>query len=487
MPQLLLEFRSLGDVALASSTSVRPRHPCFAMLAALTFAACAGSDDTAESASIRAHGSAAALEAPGEPDVTVTRAADDATSEGTSDGAASTFSKYLALGDSFSASVEEDLPSLATCEARSKWAWPEVLFADEIEAKNASAAFTFRACSGATTADLAGQYPSPSDPFKGADTLITVTVGGNDVKVSSEILNCLTTDCVARGPEINRKIDEVAAPNLRAAFLNLRKTFPSAKIVAVGYPLLVEDGENACYEGQLTKPEATMIRSAITHMNKVIGDAAADAKISAVVAEVVSAFVGKEACSTEPYIGPATLHPTEIGHRAYAAVVGRAIASLVGTGKTDVGRTVASTPASNGSGSTAASTPGTSSGSDGASSKGGTAGGNNGKETNESDIPDEGNSSDEDADGSGAQDDADTADSDGDGDQDVADDDSDGEDGQDDADTADSDGDGDQDVAEDDSDGDDGQDDADTADSDGDGDQDVAEDDSDGDDGQDVG
>jgi lysophospholipase L1-like esterase len=324
MPGISFDFWWLRRAVLPHSRVARLRH-CALATAALACAACAGDvNDGEEGALTSSREPVAEPDTYHKPDHTLARAL-----YGTSEAAMGPFSKYLALGDSYSASVEGDWLSFLTCPSQSQSAWPNLLF-KEVVVTNEPSNTGFRACAGATTADLPGQYLGMTQSFQGPDTLITVTIGGNDIGVSSEVMECVShsINCDAKEAEIAQRIETIAAPNLRNAFANLRRTFPSATIVAVGYPLLLAEKVSNCFEGAVTQAEASMVREAVRHMNGVIALEADNAGIMAVTEEVAEAFAGHEVCSADPYIG-GTFHPTVAGHRLYSAVVSKAISGLI--------------------------------------------------------------------------------------------------------------------------------------------------------------
>ena len=92
--------------------------------------------------------------------------------------------EYVALGDSYASGVgtRDYFPDSGDCKRGPK-AYPQ-LWADE----HGVAKFSFDACSGAVTDDVnSGQLGSLS----GSTTLVTISVGGNDVGFSKTMESCL--------------------------------------------------------------------------------------------------------------------------------------------------------------------------------------------------------------------------------------------------------------------------------------------------------
>src|SRR5271166_3340131 len=106
---------------------------------------------------------------------------------------AQTAVRYVALGDSYSAGVGAGsyIGSSGSCD-RSTKAYPQLW-----AGAHAPASYAFIACSGATTASvISGQLSALSS----ATTLVSITVGGNDVGFPSVMETCLlssTSTCIS--------------------------------------------------------------------------------------------------------------------------------------------------------------------------------------------------------------------------------------------------------------------------------------------------
>jgi lysophospholipase L1-like esterase len=126
------------------------------------------------------------------------------------------------------------------------------------------------ACSGATTEQVLGpdlknnQPPQISVLQSAADrnSLITVTIGGNDANVLTEFLACLDGDCSGEGLRLKAFIDTDVYPRLVNTFTELRAAAPDAVILAVGYPHLVAPEDSAaCDATELGKQTPLVQRS----------------------------------------------------------------------------------------------------------------------------------------------------------------------------------------------------------------------------------
>src|SRR5689334_13094633 len=94
---------------------------------------------------------------------------------------AATAVHYVALGDSYSSGVGAGSTS-GSCSQTSN-AYPSLW-----AAANSPASFTFAACSGATTSDV---ISSQLSSLNSSTTLVSITIGGNDVGFSSIMETCV--------------------------------------------------------------------------------------------------------------------------------------------------------------------------------------------------------------------------------------------------------------------------------------------------------
>jgi lysophospholipase L1-like esterase len=311
--------------ALACSTSLQAWS---ALASVLASSACAVDPGTAQ------------------PDVlnpTVSFAADTATALPT----AGRYSTYIALGDSYSSAngVENEGP---VC-MRGDGAWPHLL-QPNLPLQDPSQLAVLEACSGATTAGILGvEQGMPPQinkvtsiaPATLESALITITIGGNDIGVSTELGYCLAGDCTKNEQRILGNIAKTRA-KLLTTFKELRRVAPKATIVAVGYPHLVAaTATTSCTDdptSEIELAERAMIRRTIDVMNATIKSAAADATIDSVIDEVVAAFEGREACAgtgndfihkvEEAALLVGIFHPNAAGNEAYSEAVLKGLARV---------------------------------------------------------------------------------------------------------------------------------------------------------------
>jgi lysophospholipase L1-like esterase len=179
---------------------------------------------------------------------------------------------YLALGDSYSSGegLEPFLPGAELGCNRSPFAYP-LLLRFETEANPSSRIPTvFRACSGAVTTDIhdgivGGAAAQTAQPIDTTVTLVTITIGGNNVRFSDIVAQCMLRDAcqdatyqqpspiLARpgitypatadfGTWAEEAIEKHLVPQLAIVYDGLRAKYPEARIVVIGYPYLFPTG-----------------------------------------------------------------------------------------------------------------------------------------------------------------------------------------------------------------------------------------------------
>jgi lysophospholipase L1-like esterase len=282
---------------------------------------------------------------------------------------------YLALGDSYSAGL--GLPPYAAdtiatdCDRSVSSAYPDLLAA-LLRKQDPSASFTFNACSGALTGEVLGGTYSPgglvppqvNGTVQPSVRLVTITIGGNDAIFTSVIEQCLiSADCldeefpppgvqeltqqpVPRGELLTQwgpgTIEEIGNSDA-VIFKALRRDFPNARIIVIGYPYLFPDQPApgfpfypplcASLLNRLSVTERDGIRTLQDDLSDRTYEEAAAAGIEFVSPDAI--WGGHEPCgssgqytnSIKPYlnfpvpISGASFHPNAAGQQTLAALV----------------------------------------------------------------------------------------------------------------------------------------------------------------------
>lgn len=217
--------------------------------------------------------------------------------------------EYVALGDSYASGVGAG-GTKGPCR-RSDNAYP-ALYAKGFPS------FTFAACTGATTAEVTGTQSKSLTP---ATTLVTVTVGGNDLGFVDVMTTCtLSGDraCVKRVKRAETYIGTQLPGALAATYAKIKQLAPNARLVVVGYPRLFEPSADC---RALSPAKRTAINAAADLLGDATAKAAADA--GATYVDVRARFSGHGVCSNAPWINGLvsptsnSYHPNKAGQQGY--------------------------------------------------------------------------------------------------------------------------------------------------------------------------
>jgi lysophospholipase L1-like esterase len=276
--------------------------------------------------------------------------------------------RYVSLGDSFSAGegLVPYMPGTGDAQMsdhkrvgggnrchRSRDAYPNVLtFAHRVDR-------TIRACSGARVRDMEGRQrtggttvaPQLQPGVLGSDvSLVTITIGGNDVGFSYVIGHCArTTRCTHKtfddsfddgkksglslGAWAPKKLAEVQT-ELTDLYREIRREAPNARVVVLSYPYLFPTGWTADVQAQdclgLLMFETSKLLDLQDQFNDVMYRAATSAGVELVWTGGI--FSGHEACGgitprwmkfphMDHGLDPGTFHPTRNGQTILARTV----------------------------------------------------------------------------------------------------------------------------------------------------------------------
>jgi hypothetical protein len=253
---------------------------------------------------------------------------------------------YTALGDSYSAG-EGNEPFDGSCHRalRGDSAYPRILptLVGYLSPPN------FHACTGAVIADIWRRH-QPSMPGQStqtryvhpSDRLVTLTVGGNDLRFATILRECLLhSDCTE---STAAKADEAdlltIQPKLVNAYTQVRaRMSPAGYLVVAGYPHLFASGSEAGCNPLISAKESAWIDKLVDRGNARIAAAVQAARLrssNVSYVDVTSDFAGHELCSDDPWLYSLKLslregrnllqgsyHPTRAGQGAYAAAFAR--------------------------------------------------------------------------------------------------------------------------------------------------------------------
>ncbi|XTR52168.1 SGNH/GDSL hydrolase family protein [Pseudarthrobacter sp. So.54] len=256
---------------------------------------------------------------------------------------------YVALGDSFSSGEGAppfepgtDVPT-DRCH-RGLESYPHLL------ARLRSLTLTAdRACSGAVIAQVIGEGQYADEPsaqitaLTHETSLVTITVGGNDINFGDVLFDCLVrvTNCKTKDSKmVDTQLSRLQA-NLPEVYRRIRAaTSPTTRILVAGYPQIFPDPDSvnvgSCSDVRLTPlekingGEMTWLRANTVRLDDVIKKAAASVPGVTYVDPLGSrsTFPGHEVCTGRSWFngvvdpsGPLkvwSFHPNPLGQRAYA-------------------------------------------------------------------------------------------------------------------------------------------------------------------------
>lgn len=231
-------------------------------------------------------------------------------------------STYVALGDSYSSGTgTRSYVNDGTSCQRSVYAYPSLL------ASSKGYSLNFRACSGATIADVTNLQLSAL----GVGTAYaSLTVGGNDAGFADVLTECAkpawASNCNGAIDRAQSIIDNQLPTRLGGLYSSIRGRAPQAKVVVAGYPR-VFNGEDCNAFTWFSPTEESRLNATADLLNAKIKTAAGNAGFA--FSNPTSAFVGHAVCDDTEWLNglsspvSESYHPNRLGHASgYAPLVG---------------------------------------------------------------------------------------------------------------------------------------------------------------------
>jgi len=228
---------------------------------------------------------------------------------------------YVALGDSYSSGTgtRSYINDGTSCQ-RSVYAYPSLIAASK------GLTLNFRACSGATVADVTN---TQLGALSASTTQVSISVGGNDAGFADVLTECAqpgwASDCNGAIDDAQYVIDNVLPGRLSTLYASIRSKAPNAKVVVVGYPRIFM-GEDCNAFTWFSPSEETRLNAMADLL-----DSKTSAQASArgfTFANPTSRFIGHAVCDSTEWLNglsnPVTesYHPNIAGHRdGYAPTV----------------------------------------------------------------------------------------------------------------------------------------------------------------------
>ena len=217
---------------------------------------------------------------------------------------------YVALGDSYTAGpgIPNQIPESGGC-GRSDHNYPHLVAAalDVSRLRDVS-------CGSATTAHMTEAQPLPEgltngpqfDALSAEVDLVTLGIGGNDIGFGEIITTCVARSvllpvgapCRAhytrQGDELGARI-AATAPRLAAILAGIRERAPAARILVVGYPVILPATGPGCWPLMpIAAGDVAWLRTVEERLNAMLADEAAAA--GATFVDTYASSVGHDVC-----------------------------------------------------------------------------------------------------------------------------------------------------------------------------------------------
>jgi len=217
---------------------------------------------------------------------------------------------YAAVGDSYASGVGTQSSYDNSCD-RSAKGYPSLW-----AAAHSVSAFTNVACSGAKTGDVIN---SQVGSLSSANTVVTVTIGGNDAGFTSTMESCIIGGDSGCNTAVNKAKSYIGTtlPGLLDNTYNaIRSHAPNATVYVVGYPRIYQLG-GSCNVG-LSDTARGYINSGADSLDTAISAAASRHGFQFV--DVRGAFASHGICSSTWWLNSVTFpvvnsyHPNAAGY-----------------------------------------------------------------------------------------------------------------------------------------------------------------------------
>jgi lysophospholipase L1-like esterase len=224
---------------------------------------------------------------------------------------AATVTNYVALGDSYASGVGagDYIGSSGSCD-RSPNAY-SALWA----AAHSPASYVSVACSGATTATVRSTQLSA---LSASTTLVSITVGGNDVGFTTVIEDCIlegTSGCVSAVDKAEATARTTLPGALAGVYSTIRRDSPSAHVVVIGYPDFYDLSVTGCVG--LSSTSRAKINEGADVLDGVIRSTAAAQGFT--YGDVRAAFGGHQICDSSPWLHSLNFFDVTESYHPFAA------------------------------------------------------------------------------------------------------------------------------------------------------------------------
>jgi GDSL-like lipase/acylhydrolase family protein len=255
--------------------------------------------------------------------------------------AAARADNYVSLGDSYAAGplIPNTIGSPYGC-IRSDHNYPH------LSAAGIGLPLRDPSCSGATTNDLTqpqdvdpdGPNPPQFNSLDASTTVVSLTIGGNDIGFSSIAESCVTYNPFSHPckdkydsggvDQISQRI-QATAPKVAAVLQGIHSRSPSARVFVVNYPAIFPETGSGCWpQMPISYSDTPYLRAKEQELNQML--ATQSAANGATLVSWYVASIGHDACKSssvrwvEPLVPgnlAAPIHPNKAGMQGAANVL----------------------------------------------------------------------------------------------------------------------------------------------------------------------
>jgi lysophospholipase L1-like esterase len=225
-------------------------------------------------------------------------------------------------------------------------------YSGDVQAVIRAGRYVDAACSDATTADMTrpqstviGTNPPQFSALAPRDTLVTITIGGNDIGFKPVLLECVALSATspsghpcrrhftAGGTDRLAAAVRAAAPKIAAVLRGIHHRAPRARVLLVGYPDLLPDTGTGCWpDVPLAPGDVPYLRATEKALNRAMARAAA--ANGATFVDTYRATIGHDACQrpgvrwVEGLIPASPAYPFHPNGRGQQAIARQVLAAL---------------------------------------------------------------------------------------------------------------------------------------------------------------
>ena len=230
--------------------------------------------------------------------------------------------RYAALGDSYSSGVGTGSYTLDSACKRSVYAYPYL-----VAQKLRKTSLAFVACSGATTADL---MATQLQAVTSTTSIVTLTIGGNDIGFADLIYQCTIADCSSALDSTRTNLESTLGARLDQVYTAVKtRAAAGAKIIVLGYPRIFS-GASCFGTLGISSTEEAKANQLADALDQVIAAHAAGDGVT--YQSAIASFTGHAVCSSSPWLNGLDLlstgesyHPNRAGHSSGYVPLVRAI------------------------------------------------------------------------------------------------------------------------------------------------------------------